>query len=69
MAVGADVGEGLREEGGVYCGDGVPVLDAGSGGGGCVWDSVSTLAYRMMLRVGCRGRITGRPGSRSHLRG
>lgn len=41
MAVVADVGECLGEEGGVYCGGGVPVLDSFAGWGCCVWDSSS----------------------------
>lgn len=74
MPVNTDVGECLREEGGVYCGGSIPVLDCFAGGGCCVWDSGGVshlinkaLQYNMESMV--NGVHTDHPDSKSHLHG
>lgn len=69
----------MREEIRVDGGCGVPVLDCGSGGGCCVWDSIVVLVFGVIytyIEGGCfkrKGRDlrnrTGHPGNKSHLHG
>lgn len=52
----ANIEERLREERGIYCGGGIPVLDCFAGGGCRVWDStVLCLLDDAHGRVGYQG--------------
>lgn len=65
-----DVGERLGEEGCIYCGGCIPVLDCFAGGGCCVWDSgVGWLDGGYSRTVLGGGIRTGHLDSRNHLHG
>jgi hypothetical protein len=66
-----DVGECLGEEGGIYCGGGIPILNRLARGSRCVWDSAGWLlrmdGYCSTDSVG--GIRTDHLDSKSHLHG